>query len=54
MLGHEVEHPPGQLVMMHTRVPRRGHGVNGPWIVAVDEELVLLATLTLQPDIDRV
>jgi len=54
MLGHEVEHPRGQLVMVHTRVPRRGDGVDGPRFVAVDEELLLLATLTAQPVVDRV
>jgi hypothetical protein len=28
--------------------------MDGPWIVAVDEELMLLATLTTQPVVDRV
>jgi hypothetical protein len=54
MLGHEVEHPRGQLVMVHTRVPRRGDGVHGPRVVSIDEQLVLLPTLTLQPVVDRI
>ncbi len=28
--------------------------MNGPWIVAVNEELLLLATLTTQPVVDRI
>ena len=54
MLGHEVEHPAGQLVVVDPRVPRRGDRVDGPRFVAVDEELLLLATLTAQPVVDRV
>ena len=54
MLGHEIEHPAGQLVVVDPRVPRRGDGVDGPRFVAVDEELLLLATLTAQPVVDRV
>ena len=54
MLGHEIEHPAGQLVVVDSRVPRRGDGVDGPRFVAVDEELLLLATLTAQPVVDRV
>ena len=54
MLGHEVEHPSGQLVMVHTRVPRRGDGVHGPRVVAIEEQLVLLTTLTVQPVVDRI
>src|SRR6185503_10999474 len=54
MLGHEVEHATGQLVVVDPRVPRGGDRVDGPRIVAVDKELVLLATLTAQPVVDRV
>ena len=53
MLGHEVEHPAGQLVVVDPRVPRRGDRVHGPRIVAVDEELLPLATLMAQPVVDR-
>ena len=54
VLGHEVEHPAGQLVVVDPRAPRRGDRVDGPRFVAVDEELVLLATLTAQPVVDRI
>lgn len=54
MLGHEVEHPRGQLVMVHTRVPRRGDGVHGPRVVAIEEQLMLVTTLTVQPVVDRI
>ena len=54
MLGHEVEYPPGQLVMVHTRVPRGGDGVDGPRVVAIEEQLMLLTTLTVQPVVDRI
>ena len=30
VLGHEVEHPAGQLVVVDPRVPRRGDRVDGP------------------------
>ena len=42
MLDHEVEHPSGQLVMVHTRVPRGGDGVHGPRVVAIEEQLTLV------------
>ena len=54
VLGHEIEHPAGQLVVMDPRVPRRGDRVDGPRFVAVHEELVLLATLTTKPVVDRI
>ena len=40
--------------MVDPRVPRRGDRPDCPRCVAVDEELVLLATLTAQPVIDRI
>ena len=54
MLCHEVEHPRGQLVMVHTRVPRRGDGVHRPRVVAIEEQLMLVTTLTVQPVVDRI
>ena len=54
VLGHEVEHPAGQLVVVDACVPRRGDRVHGPRFGAVREELVLLATLPPQPVVDRV
>jgi hypothetical protein len=45
MLGLEVEHPTGQLVVMDARVPLRGDRVDRPWWGALDEQLVLLAEL---------
>ena len=45
MLDHEVEHPSGQLVMVHTRVPRGGDGVHGPRVVAIEEQRVKIAAI---------
>ena len=53
MRGHEVEHPAGQLVVMDARVPLRGNRVHCPRCGALDEQFVLLASLPLQPDVDR-
>jgi len=40
--------------MVHTRVPRGGDGVHGPRGVAIEEQLMLLTTLTVQPVVDRI
>jgi hypothetical protein len=52
VLGHEVEHPAGQLVVMDARVPLRGDRVHGPGCGALDEQLALFASLPLEPDVD--
>ena len=43
VLGHEVEHAVGQLVVVDPRVPRRGDRVDGPRFVPIREELMLVA-----------
>ena len=54
VIGHEVEHAVGQLVVVDSRVPRRGDRVDGPRFGAIREELMLVALLPLQPVVDRV
>jgi hypothetical protein len=52
--GHEAEYPAGELVVMDARVPLRGDRVHSPWCGALDEQLVLFASLPLKPEIDCV
>src|SRR5439155_16441616 len=52
MPGHEVEHPTGELVVMDARVPLRGDREHCPWRGALDEQLVLFASLPLKPYVD--
>ena len=42
VLGHEVEHAVGQLVVVDPRVPRGGDRVEGPRFVPIREELMLV------------
>jgi hypothetical protein len=53
VIAHEVEHSCCQLVMVDSRVPLRGDGVDCPRFGAIDEELMPVALLPLQPVVDR-
>ena len=53
VIAHEVEHSCCQLVVVDSRVPLRGDGVDCPRFGAIGEELMPVALLPLQPVVDR-
>ena len=53
VVGHQVEHPGCQLVVVDPRVLLRGDRVDGPRFGAAHEELMLVAVLPSQPVVHR-
>ena len=53
VIAHEVEHSCCQLVMVDSRGPLRGDGMDCPRFGAIHEELMPVALLPLQPVVDR-
>jgi hypothetical protein len=52
MVGHEVEYPAGQLVVMDACIARRRDRVHGPRCGLIGEHLMLFASLPLEPVAD--
>src|SRR4051794_16558937 len=52
-LGHEVEHPAGELVVVDTCITRRRDRVHGPWCGVRDEQLMLCAVDPRESEVDR-
>jgi hypothetical protein len=53
VVGHEIEHPGRELVVVDPRVPRRGDRVDRPRRLSIGEELMPFATLPLEAHVDR-